>query len=100
MEISPLKDWQKHYGDAFSQLHEVVRTVEVATNTRSGIAGETYRIEIVRRWPQGDCVARYQVLGDGRWVPVNIGSSEHEQDPDRMLKQALSIVANCAHAAR
>jgi hypothetical protein len=100
MEINPLKDWQKHYGDAFSELHELIRTVEVATKTRTGVPGETYRVEIFRRWPQGDCVGKYQVLAEGRWVAVNLGTGEREQDPDRMLTAALSLVANCAHTAR
>ena len=100
MEIIPLKEWEKHYGDAFSEVHEPIRTVEVATKTRSGFPGETYRIEIVRRWPQDDCTARYQVLAEGRWVTVNIGTGDCAREPDQMLTRALSIVANCSHSAR
>jgi len=100
METTPLKNWQKHYADAFSEVHELVCAVEIATKTRSGIPGETYRVEIIRRWPQGDCTAKYQVLADGRWVAVNIGTGERARDPDEALTSALSIVANCAHTAR
>lgn len=100
MEAAPLKNWQKRYAEAFSEVCELVRTVEIATRTRSGAPGETYRVEIIRSWPDGDCTARYQVMADGRWVGVNIGMGESAHDPDEALNAALSIVANCAHSAR
>jgi hypothetical protein len=71
--MDPLKNWPERYGDAFSEVCEVVRTVEIATRTRSGIAGETYRVELLRNLTSGECGARYEVLADGRWVPVNLG---------------------------
>jgi hypothetical protein len=100
MEITSLKNWQKRYAEAFSEVYELVHTVEIATKTRSGAPGETYRVEIIRRWPQGDCAARYQVMAEGRWVEVNIGTGDRARNPDEALTSAFSIVANCAHSAR
>ncbi|MGO9058356.1 MAG: hypothetical protein ACLQU2_13385 [Candidatus Binataceae bacterium] len=98
--MTPLKNWQKRYAEAFSEVCELVHTVEIATKTRSGAPGETYRVEIIRTWPQGDCAARYLVMADGRWVEVNIGTRDRVGDPDEALNTAFGIVANCAHSAR
>ena len=53
MEITPLKNWQKHYAEAFSEVYELVHTVEIATKTRSGAPGETYRVQIIRTMAAG-----------------------------------------------
>lgn len=97
--MNPLDKWQEQYGEAFSQVGEVVRTVELATRTRSGAPGETYRVEIVKALPERTFIARYAILAEGRWVSVNLGGGAASA-LDEALRHALSIVATCAHSAR
>lgn len=97
--MEPLDNWQEHYAEAFSAVDEVVRTVELATRTRSGATGETYRVEIARSFPAGTFTARFQILAEGRWVRVNLGGGI-ARDSEEALGHALSLVATCAHSAR
>jgi hypothetical protein len=95
-----LKNWPQRYGEAFSEVCEVVRTVEIATRTRYGLAGEIYRVEVLQQATSGQCRMRYQVRADGRWVEVNLGHAGPVSDPDAALGEALAAVASCAHSAR
>jgi hypothetical protein len=98
--MSPLTDWPQRYGEAFSEVDEVVRVVEIATRTRYGMAGETYRLEVLQSAVGGMCKVRYQVRADGRWVEVNLGHAGPAENPDAALSEALSAVASAAHSAR
>jgi hypothetical protein len=98
--MDPLKNWPQRYGEAFSEVREVVRTVEIATRTRYGLAGETYRVEVLQQVTSGECKVRYEVRADGRWVEVNLGHAGPSHDPDTAMSEALAAVASCAHSAR
>ncbi len=98
--MESLKNWPQRYGDAFSEVQEVVRAVEIATKTRYGLAGETYRVEVLQAATSGQCRIRYEVRADGRWVEVNLGHAGPMADADAAMSAALSAVASCAHSAR
>ncbi len=98
--MDPLKNWPQRYGEAFSEVCEVVRTVEIATRTRSGLAGETYRVQVLQPVTSGACKVRYEVRADGRWVEVNLGHAGPSRDADTAMSEALTAVASCAHSAR
>jgi len=98
--MDSLKDWPQRYGDAFSEVYEVVRAIEVATKTRYGLAGETYRVEVLQAAWSGECKVRFEVRADGRWVEVNLGHAGAVADPETAISEALAAVASCAHSAR
>jgi hypothetical protein len=98
--MDPLKNWPQRYGEAFCDVYDVVRAVEIGTKTRYGLAGETYRVEVLQAITTGECKVRYEVRSDGRWVEVNLGHAGPLADAETAMSEALSAVASCAHSAR
>ena len=85
----------QHYRGAFDQAFEVVQTLILVANDAD------FRIEILKRWPEGDYKPRVY-----KQVEVSVDSSpmllwrEYEMgyqvasDPEAALKMAMAVISN------
>ena len=85
----------RNYSDAFLQAFEIVRTLLLVTDDGD------FRVEILRRWPEGDYKPRVykqvEIPTDAGIAPMLVWREyemgyQGSDDPDAALKMALSVI--------